>query len=774
MTSGIRGTRVLNAAFLILAVAGAQTKPPAAPPAPQQAPPTQPAPGQAPPAAPPTAAQAGPPQPATVETGGFLLQNVSLTEVIDILARRLKINYIVDPRFKGGSVTIHTYGEVKPTDLMPLLETILRVNGAALVQVGNLYRIVPLQSVGALPINPTINGKEFPDDERMVLNLVFLKYATAAEIFKLIQPFLGEGATAATYDPANLLILQDNSRSMKRTMELIALFDNDGFVRQRVRLFEVTNSRPSDLVKQLESVFRAFALSEKSGAVKFIPVDRINTIIAVAPNPGIFDEVDTWLKKLDIPVKAPVGAVDNYVYRLKYGRAETIAMALMALYSGNPMALLGLSTMSNGFGMGMGVGVGSRGGYGNTGGYGAGYGMGGGGMGYGAMGYGAGAYGAMGYGMGGGGMGYGYPGGGYPGAYGGFPGSYSYPSATATTSATGGSTTTGGSNATSTDLTGSYLGTGAYGGPSLTRIPHIIPNPFDNTLLVQGTPEEWEQISRLLAQLDVPPRQVLIDAKIYEVDLTGDFKDGVQAALVKKGTAGPGGAARVAGGFLANTLGGSLTMTGGILVGHSRELLAMLSATETATKAKVISAPSLIATDSIPATMNVGESVPTLTSEAVASGVQQSGTNLFANSVSNANSGVTLNVLARVNSSGIITMVINQEVSTPVPPAPTAAIQSPSFTTRSFQTQITVQDGDTVAIGGIIQENATDSSGGIPGLHRIPLIGAAFGSKNRHRDRTELIVFFTPHVIYDTTQIAEATDDLKGQLKHLRKAMKEQ
>jgi general secretion pathway protein D len=173
------------------------------------------------------------------------------------VARRLKINYLLDPRFKGGSVTIHTYGEVKPTDLMPLLETILRVNGAALVKVGDLYRVMPVGNVAQAPLPAAVNGKDFPDDERMALNLVFLKYATAGEILKLIQPFLGEGAAAATYDPANLLILQDNNRNMKRTMDLLALFDSDAFVSQRVHLFEVSNGRPTDLVKQLESIFKA-------------------------------------------------------------------------------------------------------------------------------------------------------------------------------------------------------------------------------------------------------------------------------------------------------------------------------------------------------------------------------------------------------------------------------------------------------------------------------------------------------------------------------------
>jgi general secretion pathway protein D len=749
-----------------------QPKPPATQAKPEPAKPQPAKPGV--PAPPSTAAQSGAPHSALTETGGFLLDNVSLNELIDIIARRLKINYLLDPRFKGGSVTIHTYGEIKPTDLMTLLETILRVNGGAIVKVGDLYRIVPVEKVTQLPLAPMVNGKDFADDEHMVLNLIFLKYATAAEIAKLIQPFLGEGATMATYDPANLLILQDNSRSLRRSMELIGLFDNDAFVNQRVQLFDVHNGRPQDLVKELDSVFKGFSLSEKVSAVKFIPVDRINTIVAVASNPGIFAEVEKWLKKLDIPVKAQVGGVGNYVYRLKYGRAETVAMALMALYSGNPMALMGLSAMAGmgmgmGYGMGMGMGMGGIGMPGGFGGYG-GYGMGYGGMGYGGMGYGGMGYGGMGYaGMGYGGMGYGASS--YPGAYG--PGAYSVPAASSPSALAANLQAAAGGAGTSTDLTGSYLGTRGGSATEPVRIPHVIPNPLDNTLLVQATPEEWEQISRLLVQLDVPPRQVLVDAKIFEVDLTGDFANGVEAALQMKGTPGTGHLAGVTpgipGGFLGNTLSQSLTLTGGLLVGHSRELLAMLTANESTTRAKVISAPSLIATDSIPATMNVGESVPTLTSQAVAAGIQQNGTTPFANTISNTNSGVTLSVLARVNSSGIITMIVNQQVSTPVPAASGAAIQSPSFTTRSFQTQITVQDGDTVAIGGIIQENATDTSQGVPVLHRIPVLGAAFGAKTRHRDRTELIVFFTPHVIYDTSQIAEATDDLKVQLKHLRR-----
>ncbi|MGA2131811.1 MAG: type II secretion system secretin GspD [Bryobacteraceae bacterium] len=754
MRSGTFLAAVTVAAFWLTWVAPAQqTLSPPPSTRPQTSPPSPPA----------DAPQTGPRRAALGDTGGFMLENVSLSEFIDIMARRLKINYIVDPHFKNGSVTIHTYGEVKSTDLMSLLETVLRVNGAAFVKVGDLYRVVPMEKVSQMPLPPVVNGREFPDDERMSLNLIFLKYATAAEVLKLIQPFLGEGAAVATYDPANLLILQDNNRNMKRAMDLLALFDSDSFVNQRVRLYDVTNGRPTELAKQLESIFKAFSLTDKNTVVKFVPIDRINTIIAVAGNPGVFDEINTWLKKLDVPVKAPAGALDNYVYRLKYGRAETMAMALMALYSGNPMALMQLSMMnSNSVNMGVGfVGTPSLGGMsGGMGGYGSGYGGGFGGMGGygGTSGFGGmGSYGAMG----------GY--GGSMGGYGGYGNAYRQSPATMAASPFA----TNPAQPGSPDQTGNYLGTGTDTGTG-PRMPHIIPNPFDNTLLVQCTPEEWEQISRLVAQLDVPPRQILVEAKILEVQLSGDLAYGVEAYLQSKGTAVPSGfTGPTAGGFLGSLASGGLGLTGGLLVGHSRELLAALTALETTGKVKTISEPSLIATDSIPATMNVGQSVPTLSSS-VASGVESGGNTLFANNISNVSTGVTLNVMARANSSGVITMMINQQVSSPQAPASGAAIQSDSFSNRSFQTQITVQDGDTIGIGGFIQDTVTDSSSGIPFLQRLPVIGGIFGNKSHNTSRDELIIFFTPHVIYDTTSVAEATDDLKNQLKHLKKEMKEQ
>jgi general secretion pathway protein D len=718
----------------------------------------QPQPGQPPaqPGAQPGAQPQGAPAadaPRLTDSGAFIMPNASLTEMIDLLAKRLKINYILDPAVKG-TVSIFTYGEVKPVDYMPLLETILRVNGDAMIKVGDIYRIVPVNRINQLPLSPIVNAdpKTLPDDERMVMNLMFLKYATAAEIQNLVKPFLGEGAYISVYEPANLLLLEDNARSMRRTMDLIALFDSDQFAGQRVRLFEVENSRPSDLQHELDQIFKAYALSDKAaGSVKFIPVDRINTIIAVAPNPGIFTQVETWIGKLDIAVKSSSGSINSYVYRLKYARADTVAMAIMALYSGNPFAMMALGAMANQQNMSAGNGMGGAALMSGMGG------MGGGGNGLQMMGA-----------MMGGGMGMGYPNQGYGGygnqGLGGYPQTTS-PMASAVAVAQNPANPQN-PNAP-LDLTGSY-----QGAPQMNvgnqRMPHVSPNPFDNTILIQGTPQEYEQILGLVRQLDIAPRQVLIDAKIYEVDLTGAFAAGVTAYLEKKDT---GPFSRT---LAAVSGAGGVALTAGALVLRSHELLAALTASETASHTRVISAPSIITTDSVGASLNVGEDVPVLTSQAVAGGVQQSGSSLFTNTVSSRSSGVTLSILARVNSSGIVTMIINQNVSTPQAPAASSSIQSPSFQNRSFQTQITVQDGDTVAIGGIIQESNLQSSAGVPFLHRLPGIGALFGAQSITKARTELVVFLTPRVIYDTNQIVEATDEIRGNMRRIQRLSKDQ
>ena len=738
-------------------------------PAPDQQPADQPTPDQPQPADPaqadpdPGAAaapapQQQPPTPPAATSGGSVsfrnLRNADLLEVIDLIARELEMNYILDPQIQGGTVSINTYGDLPRDDLFPLLETILRMHGAAAVKVGSLYRISPAAEIPGLPISPTTDpDAEIPDDERVILNVIRFNYTTAADIEKVLVPFLGPGAFTQVIEQANMMLILDNSRNMRRTMELIALFDTEEMTQQRVRLFKVKNSLATSLATELSRIFAAYSLSETQSSIQFVPIERISSIMVVAGNSNVFKDVEDWLNKLDQPVT--IGGSQTFVYRVQYGYAPQLAQTLMMLY-GAPM---GGGYGGGGYGGGYGGGGYGGGGYGGGGfgggGFGGGRGSRGGG-GFGRGGFGGGGFGGGGYGgggYGGGGMGGGIirlPVSGAPGMPAVAPRPDALvPQAGVPLDATG-------------QLLGSQMAMGV-GGNQAGGI-RIVPDDLNNVILVQGTQQEWQVIRKTLMQLDFPPRQVLIDAKIYEVALTGAFSAGVSAVLNQRRAST--GTRKLTGGFAS----GNVNLTLGALVGSTRELSALLDASQTDGRTKILSAPSIIATDNISASITVGTSVPTLSSQAL-TGAQQDGSSLFANTVANVQTGVTLSITARVNASGIVTMIINQEVSSSLPSS--GGINSPSIDRRNVNTQITVRDGDTIAIGGIMSETNIFSRSRVPVLGKIPYVGAIFGSTSVSKEKTELVVTLRPQVIYDENELLTKSNELKGRLRNLRRLIRE-
>ena len=322
--------------------------------------------------------QADRPRPSAETTSdGISFRNfrgASLFEVIDLFARQLKINYILDPAVTDGAVTINTYGTLQQSDLFPLFETILRINGAVAVKVGALYRIVPAENATHLPISPqssTIDS--LPFDEQMILNAIRLRYALAADIAAVLEPFLGEGAKYTVVETSNILLVLDNSRNMRRTMQLIDLLDAEHLDDQRIRLVEVKNGLAAMLAQELQNIFSAFSSSEETSAVRFVPIQRINAILVVSANTSMFKEVEKWIEKLD--TVTTTGGIQNFIYRVQYGMATNLAGTLLQLY-GYGMGMGGYGM--GGYGMG-GYGMGGYGG--GMGGYGGGMGGYGGGMG---------------------------------------------------------------------------------------------------------------------------------------------------------------------------------------------------------------------------------------------------------------------------------------------------------------------------------------------------------------------------------------------------------
>jgi general secretion pathway protein D len=709
--------------------------------------------------APATAPQA-PAAPKPAPMGNMNLENASLTAVIDSLAQRLKLNLIVDPTVKG-SITLNTYGDTSNVDPRNLLELILRINGYGLVQDGELYRVVPLKGITHMPLHPEINQKNIPEDDQTILDLIFLKYVNVDELTKVLAEFKGENSEMIAYAPANLLFLLDSRRNMRRTMELIAQFDSDTFANQRVRLYDVKNVKPSDVAKDLDSIFKSISLDAKTSPVRFIGVDRINTLIAVAPNPGVFDNVADWLKKLDVPVKITAGTIDNNVYKVIYGRAECLSQALNELFNpGFGRPAFGANSAYGNNGNNGYANTGATNGYGNNGNgnnnaYGGGT--------FGGGGTNAGGYGNQnsfnsGFGGSGGCQANGMSGG---GAYNASQ-TYGYP-------------TFGGyaAQTPAANATGLPVGSAATAAPAVAGTPaapavippRIIANPLDNKLIIQADAQQYQNILKILKDLDVPPRQILLEAKIYSVTLSDAFTSNITAQLEQTSAGG----IRQLLGASTGAATGALTLNAGMLVGQSRQLMLALSASENKSYSKLLSEPSLIATDSIPATINVGTQVPVSTGT---TNIPSSGGVVSSSSVSSENTGITLQVNARVNSSGVVTLIINQEISNVDEAASNS--NGTAFDQQVVQTQITMMDGDTIAIGGLISEQVSNNVTGIPGLVSIPWIGWLFGTKSVSKTRSELIMFFTPHVIFDESQLIEASDELKTRVKVLKRDIRRQ
>ena len=597
----------------------------------------------------------------------FNCVDCDLLEFVRNIANELKLNYLVDPNVKGV-VNILTYGEMRRGDLMSLLETVLEINGAAIVRTGPVYRILPSRNAKQLPleVQREPGPSATPLGEGRVLQIVPVNFVPAADMAELLNPYLSAGGEITYHRAANFLIVTETPSNVGKLLELVRVFDSDVFGGKRVRVYALENTRATNLAVELESVFAGFALAEES-PVLFIPIPRLNSILAVSPSSGGLEEVDRWIARLD--QAGQHREIRNYFVKIQNGDAVAIAALLQRIYGG------GRREQQESF----------------------------------------------------------------------LP-----------------------LQDTQTDIPPAAAESPERTEEIVQGEIKIVADDMNNALIIQCSPQDYEVIEETVRELDRVPRQVLINVKIYEVVLDDELSMGISAFLQERGnpvvsspsatTASYGTGGRVSSG---------LNLATRVLMGDTRELVAFLNAQETRNRSRVLSAPTVIASDNVAANIQVGSQIPILTSQGVVPGGTGGGS-LFSNTIRNRNTGVILSVTPRINAGGWVTLAVQQEVSSPGPP-PTAGIQSPSINIRSVQTQVTIKNGQTIAIGGIISESNGLSRNRVPLLGRIPGLGLLFGSTTRKKARTELIALITPHVIEDIEQAADLTEELKSTLKDLKK-----
>ncbi|GHE20913.1 type II secretion system secretin GspD [Halomonas urumqiensis] len=281
----------------------------------------------------------------------------------------------------------------------------------------------------------------------------------------------------------------------------------------------------------------------------------------------------------------------------------------------------------------------------------------------------------------------------------------------------------------------------------------VIADEANNALVILATPSDYSTVEDALRQLDIRPLQVLVEATIVDVTLSDELAYGIQWFLRDR----INGGRAVAQFGQALSFGSSFSLT---LSNSAGEVRALLRALADEGKVEVLSSPSLMVLDNHTASIQVGDQQPVTTSIITEGG-------LIAESVQFRDTGVILDVTPRVNSGGLITMDIRQEV-TDVGETDAATGQR-AFLQRNIESKVAVQSGDTLVLGGLIRENRAQTRSGVPGLYRLPVIGPAlFGQTVNAANRSELLVLITPRAIRSREDAGRVTEEFRSKLGRLR------
>ncbi len=650
------------------------------------------------------------PQPPARDTGNaggqvtFNFENQPIQAVVKaILGDMLEENYTIAPNV-GGNVTYSTSRPIRREDAMAVLEMLLSWTGNALVREGNRYTV--LQAKDAIPgkLTPQLGAAQHPG---YGLRIFPLEYVSPSEMAKLLKPYAKGDAIVSIDTNRSLLVLAGTPSELENYRRTIETFDVDWLKGMSIGVFTLQHVEVAKLMPQLDQIFGSKGESPLAGMFRFMPIEQTNAMIVITPQREYLKQAEEWLYRLDRG--GSENATQLYVYDVKNLKAPDLADYLSQIFLGT--AASPRSRTSGRVGQGLQPvtigGVGSRGGQMNN--------------------FGSSLR----------------------------PQSDQEKSAPASTPAAAGAS--GGNR--DTDI----------------RISSIEEN---NQLMIQATPLEWDQIESAIKKLDVVPLQVQIEAKILEVKLTGELSYGVQWYL--KGRMGTAtGSAQENGRYPEQysgnrwdrqrlTLGarGDVTPTtdGGFFysfLNHNFEVA--LQALEVSSQSKTLAAPSLVVANNQEAQINVGEQIP-VQQTFVNPGIVGGASTTYG-SVQYLNTGIQLAVTPRVNPGGLVYLDIAQEVSSPTGSGD--ANGNRPISQRQLQTQVAVQSGETLLLGGLIQDRRGEGQTGIPLLSRIPVVGHLFGTTSQNKDRTELIVLITPRVISTIDEGRQMTEDYSRQFESL-------
>ncbi len=629
--------------------------------------------------------------------------NADIEAVARTIATITGRNVVVDPRVKG-TVNLSSDRPVSPQVAFNQFLAALRLQGFTMVESSGLYKVVPEADAkvqgGAVNAGPVELGPRLAGNQ-IATQIFKLNFENANNLVPILRPLISPNNTINVNPGNNSLVITDYAENLQRMGRIIASMDvANGTDLEIIPLRYAIASDIAPLVLRLmDSSGGGAGQGQVDGSFRttIVPETRSNALIVRAANPARVGLVRTLVAKLDQPTSSsPTGNV--YVVYLKNADATKMAAILRATLSGQSSGAVSVSTTPTASALP-------------------------------ATGSAAGALNAL--GAAGGGLG------GLGSSSGGLGGS---------------SSSSGG---------GSFSGGGAQ--PSTGG--QIQADPSINALIITASEPQYRQIRAVIDRLDGRRAQVFLESLIVEVNTDKAAQFGVQLQTLL-GSRGASTLAAVgsnfSGGSTANIIGvqtsaasGNLPTLGqGLNLGiASRQsngsyvLNALASFLESSGSGNILSTPNLLTLDNEEAKIVIGQNVPFVSGSFTNTGGTGGAVNPF-QTVERKDVGLTLRVKPQISEDGTIKMQIFQEVSN-VDPASVNTLTGLITNKRSIESNVVVDDGSIVVLGGLLTDTFSGSQQQVPVLGNIPYLGNLFKNQNRTRSKTNLMMFLRPVVVRD-------------------------
>jgi type II secretory pathway component GspD/PulD (secretin) len=306
---------------------------------------------------------------------------------------------------------------------------------------------------------------------------------------------------------------------------------------------------------------------------------------------------------------------------------------------------------------------------------------------------------------------------------------------------------------------------GAATGTLISPQTKVYADEIANSLVILALPDEYKFIQETIQKIDTPPRQVMIEALVAEIDLKDDFQFGLEWVIQNQlkihmdpfkrpitlnGTIGQN----------SNKLPATVTGQPGFsysVVDAVGAVKALLSTMYSDNLATTLASPHILVADNLEARIQIGSQVPVATSQQT--GLTTSATTgTILSTIQYTDVGTILKVKPQINESGSVALEVSQEVSTATTQSILGTDQIVINKTQA-QTNLVAQDGQTVVIGGLIENDRAKTMAGLPWLSRIPILGYLFGSNDDSKEKKEIIVLLTPHVMRNRDDTGKVSRD---------------